>query len=154
MRLRSSCSPPPRLSSVDTPALSSVHDRDLPIRWMSPESLTSGRFSRASDMWAWGVVTWEIFAKGAQPYSHIHTSTNVVKYVLRGQRMGRPLAVSGMVGVQDGPLLCCPHPYHAASRACPHPAASTLLILYGWRRDAAGAPRRVCADAAVLDKEG
>ena len=32
----------------------------LPVRWMSIEALTTGRFTPASDVWSLGVVFWEI----------------------------------------------------------------------------------------------
>ena len=40
----------------------------LPVRWMSPESVKYGRFTAESDVWAYGVVLWEIFSFGKQPY--------------------------------------------------------------------------------------
>ena len=40
----------------------------LPVRWMSPESVKYGRFTSQSDVWAYGVVLWEIFSYGKQPY--------------------------------------------------------------------------------------
>lgn len=42
--------------------------RMLPVRWMSPESVKYGRFTTESDIWAYGVVLWEIFSFGRQPY--------------------------------------------------------------------------------------
>ncbi|XP_071851463.1 inactive tyrosine-protein kinase transmembrane receptor ROR1-like isoform X3 [Apostichopus japonicus] len=40
----------------------------LPIRWMSPEAILFGRFSIESDIWAFGVVLWEIYSFGLQPF--------------------------------------------------------------------------------------
>jgi len=42
--------------------------RLLPVRWMSPESVMYGRFTLESDVWSYGVVLWEIYSFGKQPY--------------------------------------------------------------------------------------
>lgn len=40
----------------------------LPIRWMPPEAIAYGKFSTESDIWSFGVVLWEVFSYGLQPY--------------------------------------------------------------------------------------
>uniref|UniRef100_A0A8C5QU26 Discoidin domain-containing receptor 2 n=1 Tax=Leptobrachium leishanense TaxID=445787 RepID=A0A8C5QU26_9ANUR len=44
----------------------------LPIRWMSWESILLGKFTTASDVWAFAVTLWETFTFcREQPYSHM-----------------------------------------------------------------------------------
>jgi len=35
---------------------------------MSPESVMYGKFTLETDVWSFGVVLWEIFSFGKQPY--------------------------------------------------------------------------------------
>ncbi|CAG9825456.1 unnamed protein product, partial [Phaedon cochleariae] len=71
--------------------------RLLPVRWMSPESVVYGRFTLESDIWSYGVVLWEIFSFGKQPY-YGHTNEEVVKLILDGIMLIPP---------QDCPTLIC-----------------------------------------------
>ncbi|GFU82702.1 high affinity nerve growth factor receptor [Trichonephila clavipes] len=40
----------------------------LPIRWLPPESILYRKFTTESDIWSFGVVLWEIFSFGKQPW--------------------------------------------------------------------------------------
>ena len=44
---------------------------DLPVRWQAPECLMNHRFSTASDVWAFGVVMYEVLTYGYTPYRHV-----------------------------------------------------------------------------------
>lgn len=35
--------------------------RGVPLRWMAREALTEGKYSQASDVFAFGVCLWEIY---------------------------------------------------------------------------------------------
>lgn len=43
-----------------------IHQK-LPIKWCAIESLENRRFSAASDVWAFGIVAWEVFEYGLMP---------------------------------------------------------------------------------------
>ncbi|XP_054158933.1 insulin-like peptide receptor isoform X2 [Oppia nitens] len=60
-----------------------------PVRWMSPEALKDGVFTTYSDIWAYGVVLYEIVTLGAQPYQGL-TNDNVLHAVIKGFRLPEP----------------------------------------------------------------
>jgi len=46
-----------------------LEDRSvLPVRWMPPESLLYRTFTVESDIWSYGILLWEIFTYGRQPW--------------------------------------------------------------------------------------
>ncbi|KAG7465669.1 hypothetical protein MATL_G00155980 [Megalops atlanticus] len=61
----------------------------LPVRWMSPESLSDGVFTRHSDVWAFGVLLWEIATLGKQPYP-AYSNMEVLHHVSTGGRLPAP----------------------------------------------------------------
>ncbi|KAK2551692.1 Tyrosine-protein kinase Btk29A [Acropora cervicornis] len=61
----------------------------FPIKWASPEVILYTKFSSKSDIWAFGILTWEIYSGGKQPYAAIN-NTEVVQKVLNGYRLEKP----------------------------------------------------------------
>lgn len=41
----------------------------LPVRWMAPEALNTLQFSHRTDVWSYGVLLWELYTFGSQPYA-------------------------------------------------------------------------------------
>lgn len=60
----------------------------LPIRWMPPESIMYRKFTTESDVWSFGVILWEIFTYGKQPWFQL-SNTEVQRGQLRPSRWGR-----------------------------------------------------------------
>ena len=44
----------------------------IPVRWLAPECLKEGKYNTSTDVWAYGILMWEIFAYGRQPYSGLN----------------------------------------------------------------------------------
>jgi len=53
---------------------------------MSPESLIDGVFTTHSDVWAFGVLLWEIMSLGQQPYPG-RNNQEVMSFVRTGGRL-------------------------------------------------------------------
>ncbi|KAL9875185.1 focal adhesion kinase 1 isoform X4 [Glossina fuscipes] len=61
----------------------------LPIKWMAPESINFRRFTVASDVWMFGVCTWEILMLGVKPFQGIKNS-DVIAKLENGERLPFP----------------------------------------------------------------
>jgi len=62
----------------------------FPVRWMSPEALTDGVYTTQSDVWAFGVILWEIFTLGQQPYPGRVDNMDVCAFVQAGGQLEVP----------------------------------------------------------------
>ncbi|NWR71643.1 FLT3 kinase, partial [Centropus unirufus] len=62
----------------------------LPVKWMAPESLFDRTYTMKSDVWSFGILLWEIFSLGVNPYPGIQVDTNFYKLIQSGFKMDRP----------------------------------------------------------------
>ncbi|XP_060576704.1 BDNF/NT-3 growth factors receptor-like [Ruditapes philippinarum] len=69
----------------------------LPVRWLPPESLLYRTFTIESDIWSFGVVLWEIFSYGKQPWFHL-SNHEVIQYIIDGHLLDCPATCPEEVG--------------------------------------------------------
>uniref|UniRef100_A0A5K3EWG1 Tyrosine-protein kinase n=1 Tax=Mesocestoides corti TaxID=53468 RepID=A0A5K3EWG1_MESCO len=78
----------------------------FPIKWTAPEGLAYFRFSSKSDVWAFGVVLWELATYGLSPYPGVELH-GVYQLLEKGYRMQRP-------------------------HGCPEPVYNIMLRCWSW----------------------
>ncbi|XP_051548684.1 discoidin domain-containing receptor 2-like [Myxocyprinus asiaticus] len=92
----------------------------LPIRWMAWESILLGKFTTASDVWAFGVTLWEIFTLcKEQPYSLLSDEQVIENTGEFFRNQGRQIFLSA-------PPLC--------------PSSLFELMMHCWSRDITDRP--------------
>jgi len=84
----------------------------ISVKWSSPEVLVKSCYSTRSDVWATGVVMWEVLSGGQRPYRGL-TGEQTCVYVMNGGRLECPVN--------------CPPPLYTVMRDC-------------WRHTAADRP--------------
>lgn len=62
----------------------------MPFKWLAPEILFDGRAYHNSDQWSFGVLMWEIFTLGGNPYPSVPVE-NLFDYLKEGNRMTKPM---------------------------------------------------------------
>ncbi|XP_065662973.1 uncharacterized protein LOC136085581 [Hydra vulgaris] len=67
----------------------SSKNRRLPVKWMSVEAIFDQMFTTFSDVWAYGVVLFEIVTLGGTPYPSI-SNRELLTLLKSGYRMERP----------------------------------------------------------------
>ncbi|XP_055486393.1 LOW QUALITY PROTEIN: activated CDC42 kinase 1-like [Leucoraja erinacea] len=64
--------------------------RKIPFAWCAPESLKSGTFSHASDVWMYGVVLWELFTYCEEPWMGMYGREILHLIDREGKRLEQP----------------------------------------------------------------
>ncbi|CAI5793624.1 tyrosine-protein kinase BTK [Podarcis lilfordi] len=80
---------------LDDDYISSMGSK-FPVRWSPPEVLLYSKFSSKSDIWAFGVLMWEIYTLGKMPYERFSNS-ETTEHVTKGLRLYRPQLASERV---------------------------------------------------------
>uniref|UniRef100_A0ABI7Y7A8 Protein kinase domain-containing protein n=1 Tax=Felis catus TaxID=9685 RepID=A0ABI7Y7A8_FELCA len=80
---------------LDDEYTSSVGSK-FPVRWSPPEVLMYSKFSSKSDIWAFGVLMWEIYSLGKMPYERF-TNSETAEHIAQGLRLYRPHLASERV---------------------------------------------------------
>ncbi|XP_031567702.1 tyrosine-protein kinase RYK-like isoform X2 [Actinia tenebrosa] len=65
-------------------------NENRPVKWMAVESLEFNRYSVASDVWAYGVLLWELMTLAQQPYANID-AFEMLAFLKKGHRIAQPL---------------------------------------------------------------
>ncbi|PAV59038.1 hypothetical protein WR25_10749 [Diploscapter pachys] len=61
----------------------------IPLRWLSPEAIRENIYSTKSDVWAYGIVLYEIVTLGGFPYPNI-CDKDLLQYLNDGNRLEKP----------------------------------------------------------------
>ncbi|KAI1899785.1 hypothetical protein AGOR_G00065320 [Albula goreensis] len=65
----------------------------FPVKWSAPEVLNYTRYSSKSDVWSFGVLMWEVYSLGRQPYE-LYNNAEVAEKIMQGYRLYRPQQAS------------------------------------------------------------
>ncbi|XP_059177562.1 fibroblast growth factor receptor 4-like [Physella acuta] len=76
-------------------------DGRLPVKWMAPEALFDRKYTSKSDVWSYGVLLWEIFTLGGNPYPSVPVEA-LFALLKDGHRMKPPpYASTQMYGIMQ-----------------------------------------------------
>ncbi|EFO92479.1 CRE-KIN-14 protein [Caenorhabditis remanei] len=69
----------------------------VPVKWLAPEVMQDKLYSLKSDVWAFGVLMWEIYADGADPYPGMTNLQTRAKIFCDDYRMPFPEITPPMI---------------------------------------------------------
>ncbi|KAG5843423.1 hypothetical protein ANANG_G00150800 [Anguilla anguilla] len=62
----------------------------VPLRWYPPEYFRSNYYSFKGDVWAFGIVLWEMQTFGTLPYPNFESSEEVIAHICAGHKNADP----------------------------------------------------------------
>ena len=92
-----------------------------PLRWIAPEILKDSTYSIQSDVWAYGILLWEVFSFGQDPYPELATDEEVKECISSLSVMLQPDS--------------CPKSVYKIMRSCWNPVSSKRPS-FSWLRQA------------------
>merc|ERR1711971_244256 len=76
------------------------HSRDVPLKYMDIGHLKFSELKLTSDIWSFGVVLWEIFSLGEEPYGRENEQC-LIERIIGGYRLPCPEKVSDIKNLQE-----------------------------------------------------
>ncbi|PIK58965.1 Ephrin type-A receptor 2, partial [Apostichopus japonicus] len=70
--------------------------KDPPIGWFPPETIFMNQYDEVSDIWSYGVILWEIFSFGEEPYQH-ESVKDVEENIRQLNLLPRPMSCPGSI---------------------------------------------------------
>ncbi|XP_029026737.1 tyrosine kinase receptor Cad96Ca isoform X2 [Betta splendens] len=64
--------------------------RRVPLRWYPPEYFKNNNYGFKGDVWAFGILLWEMHTFGTLPYPNLETSEEVVYHICIGHKNTNP----------------------------------------------------------------
>ncbi|KHN88405.1 Tyrosine-protein kinase Fer [Toxocara canis] len=87
------------MSEADANVIKLDKLRNMPIKWLAPETLRQGIFTTKTDVWSFGVLIWEIFSHCRTDPFPGETNTQAKDKILSGkQPMQAPTAAPVFIG--------------------------------------------------------
>ncbi|KAK0405343.1 hypothetical protein QR680_017935 [Steinernema hermaphroditum] len=77
-----------------------IQDKKLdkvPIKWLAPETMQERIYNTKTDVWSYGVMLWEIYAHGKEPYPKMSNMQTRAKIIVQNYRMEIPKKTATLV---------------------------------------------------------
>lgn len=107
----------------------------LPLRWLAPETILAHRFSTASDVWSFGVSSWELITQSPPdrpPYHEITDAREIAAHICTGEGQLRCEARCTRELEESGEHRTHTHMHAPNMQACHHilTFASVCLLFF------------------------
>eukprot|EP00041_Stephanoeca_diplocostata_P033247 m.1094171 g.1094171 ORF g.1094171 m.1094171 type:complete len:1217 (-) comp24301_c0_seq1:4-3654(-) len=100
------------------------HDSRHALRWCAPETVRSGVYTHASDVWAYGILLYEVYTWAKRPYQGLMDASELLRFLDSGKRLPTPFPRECNHGtfLFSRVMMCCWH-----SDADLRPSFSTIV---------------------------